>query len=84
MPSQMTAKTVEKKIEKKEELVKVIANRTFAVEYSKEEIKQMRLEDKEKRSFVGATRNIMPGEKAEISKEIAKKLQKAGVIQIEL
>ena len=79
MPS---PKTAEK--EKKIETVMVIANRKFAVDYSAEEIKKMGANDKEKRSFVGMTKLIEPGEKAEISKEMAKKLQKAGVIQIAL
>jgi len=81
MPSQ---KTAEKKVEKPVETISVIANRAFAVEYSKQELKEMQGKDKERRSFDGMTKLINQGEKAEISKEDAKKLQKAGVIQIEL
>jgi len=85
MPSQKTAeKKAEKPIEKKIETVTVIANRKFAVDLSKEEVKRLQADDKDHRSFEGMTKLIEPGEKADISKEIAKKLQKAGVIQIAL
>lgn len=77
MPSQKTA-------EKKEELVTVIAIRKFAVDYSKEELKAMQRGDKENRSHEGMTKLITPGESAEVTKAVAKKLQDAGAVKIAL
>jgi len=77
MPSQKTAKP-------EVDLINVIAVRTFAVEHTAEEIKNMQLLDKDNKSFKGMTRLINKGESASICKADAKKLQKAGVVQIEL
>jgi len=81
MPSQ---KTAEKPASKTEELIEVTANRAFAVNYSKEELAKMKADDKEHRDFKGNTKLINKDESAFISKETAKKLQKAGVISINL
>ena len=77
MPSQKTA-------EPKEELIEVTALKKFAVEYSKEELKKMQANDKEKRSFAGATKMIEIGKSALVTKEVAKKLQNAGAAKVKL
>lgn len=83
MPSQKTAeKTVEKKAEVK--LIEVIAVRKFAVDYTEEELKQMRGKDKEKRDHIGMSRLIDAGESALIPKDVAEKLQNAGAVKVKL
>ena len=77
MPSQKT-------VEKKEELITVIAIRKFAVDYSKEELKAMQNGDKANRSFEGLTKMIEPGQSVQISKASAEKLQDANAIKIVL
>lgn len=78
MPSQ---KTAEKKVEDK---IEIVAVRTFAVDYTPEELKKMQGLDKEKRSFKGSTRNIEPGESALVSREMAKNLTNSGAAKVKL
>lgn len=70
MPSPETAS--------KEVLVTIKAKRTFAINYSKDELKKMQTNDKQKRSFVGHTKLIKAGESAEVTKEVAAKLTESG------
>jgi len=81
MPSQ---KTAEKQVEKKEELIEITAIRGFAVEYSAVELKTMQSEDKEKRSHIGVTKMITPGNSALVTKTVAKKLQDCGAAKVKL
>lgn len=81
MPSQ---KTAEKKVEKKADSIEITAVRTFAVDYTAEELKKMQGLDKEKRSFKGSTRNIEPGKSALVSRDMAKNLTDSGAAKVKL
>jgi len=81
MPSQ---KTAEKAPEKKEDLIEIIAVRGFAVEISTEKQKKMQSLDKEKRSHIGVTEMITPGNSAFVTKTVAKKLQDCGAAKVKL
>ena len=72
MPSPKTAEA------KEEVLVKIKAKRTFAVDYSTDELKKMQTNDKQKRSFIGHTKLIEAGQSVEVTKEVAAKLTESG------
>jgi hypothetical protein len=68
----------------KSDKVEVEAIRAFAVDYTKDELEKLQARDKNGRSYAGATKRIEPGQTARISRSMAKKLQKSGVISIAL
>jgi len=78
MPSQKTAEAP------KEQLIEVTAVRKFAIDYSPEELKALQADDKEGLDQTGMTKKIEAGKTAKIPKEMAKTLQEAGVIKINL
>ena len=73
MPSPKTASKPEEEV-----LVKIIAVRKFAVEFSADELKEMESNDNHGRSYAGVTKMIEIGESAEVTKEVAKKLTGCG------
>ena len=80
MPSQKTAE--EPKV--KEDLIEITAVRKFAVDFTKEELKKMQGEDKDKRSHIGLAKMIEIGGSATVPKSVAKKLQDAGAAKVKL
>lgn len=83
MPSKKAAlpETVEKPTL---ELIEVKAVRAFFIDCNKRERADLSKTDRKGRSFVGATKRINAGETCEIDRDMANKLQDAGVIRIVL
>lgn len=77
MPSPKTAEKTEDK------LIKVIAVRKFAVDFTAEELAKMKGNDGG-RSQKGMTKIIDVGESASIPKKMAETLQECGAVKIKL
>ena len=89
MPSQKTAeKTAEKTVEKpklvEEPLIEVLTLKPFGKLFSKEEAAKKKAADRENRDYSKDTYTTKKGDIVFVSKEDAKKLQKAGAIEIVL